>query len=78
MDKWLGRHEREVAALLAGETGPACLSDQEIQETLKYKYSYYQTIWRWWNGIRRSWWTRRKAARTRSTSWRWPTCNWRS
>ncbi len=42
MDKWLGRHEREVAALLAGETGPACLSDQEIQETLKYKYSYYQ------------------------------------
>jgi hypothetical protein len=42
MDKWLSRHEREVAALLAGETGPACLSDQEIQETLKYKYSYYQ------------------------------------
>ena len=31
-----------------------------------------------WNGIRRSWWTRRKAARTRSTSWRWPTSNWRS
>jgi hypothetical protein len=42
IEQWLGNHEREVAGLLAGETDPACLSDEEIQETMKYKYSYYQ------------------------------------
>ena len=42
VEKWLCDHEREVAALLDGETDPACLSEQEIQETMKYKYSYYQ------------------------------------
>ena len=42
IEKWLCRHEREVAALLDGETDPECLSQQEIQETMKYKYSYYQ------------------------------------
>ncbi len=42
VEKWLCRHEREVAALLDGETDPACLSEEEIQEAIKYKYSYYQ------------------------------------
>ena len=42
IETWLGDHEREVAALLSGETDAACLSQQEVQETMKYKYSYYE------------------------------------
>lgn len=42
IEQWLGHHEREVAALLDGETDPACLSQQEVEETMKYKYSYYR------------------------------------
>ena len=43
MDTWLSQHEREVAALLVGEPDPARLSAQEVQETTKYRYSYYQS-----------------------------------
>jgi hypothetical protein len=42
MEEWLRRGEREVAALLDGEADPACLSDQEVEETMKHKYSYYR------------------------------------
>ena len=42
IDQWLRRNEREVAALVDGETEAARLSEQEIQETTKYRYSYYQ------------------------------------
>jgi len=42
MEEWLRRNAREVAAVLDGETDAACLSDQEVQDTMKYKYSYYQ------------------------------------
>lgn len=42
MEPWLRRHEREVAALLDGEADASRLSEQEVQETLKYRYSYYQ------------------------------------
>ena len=42
MEPWLQGNAREVAALLAGETDASRLSDQEVQETLKYQYSYYQ------------------------------------
>jgi hypothetical protein len=41
VEEWLRRNERGAAALLTGEPDPARLSDQEVQETLKYKYSYY-------------------------------------
>ena len=33
--------ERELAALLVGEPDPARLSVQEVEETLRYRYSYY-------------------------------------
>lgn len=42
MERWLQRNEREVAALLGGEADASRLSGQEVQETLKYRYSYYQ------------------------------------
>ncbi len=42
MEEWLRRNAREVAAVLDGETDAARLSDQEVQDTMKYKYSYYQ------------------------------------
>lgn len=42
MERWLHRNEREMAALLTGEFDPLRLSEQEVQETLKYRYSYYQ------------------------------------
>lgn len=42
VEEWLRRNEREMAALLGGETDPLRLSEQEVQETLKYRYSYYQ------------------------------------
>ncbi len=42
MEEWLRRNQCEVAALLDGETDPTRLSDQEVQDTMKYKYSYYQ------------------------------------
>jgi len=42
IEDWLRQNEREVAALLAGETDPVRLSGQEVQETMKYKYSYYE------------------------------------
>ncbi len=41
MQQWLRRNEREVAALLDGESDAARLSAQEVEETLKYRYSYY-------------------------------------
>jgi hypothetical protein len=41
MEEWLRRNHREVAALLDGETDPTRLSDQEVQDSMKYKYSYY-------------------------------------
>lgn len=40
-DVWLKQHERDVAALLVGEPNPARLSRQEVEETLRYCYSYY-------------------------------------
>ena len=42
IEVWLRRNEREVAALIDGEPDMARLSQQEIQETTKYRYSYYQ------------------------------------
>jgi hypothetical protein len=42
MEEWLGRNQREVAALLDGETDATRLSDQEVQDTMKHKYSYYR------------------------------------
>ena len=42
MERWLQSNEREVAALLSGETDASRLSGQEVEETLKYRYSYYQ------------------------------------
>jgi hypothetical protein len=42
MEQWLRAHEREVAALLDDESDAACLSQQEVQETMKYSYSYYR------------------------------------
>ena len=42
METWLGRHQREVAALLVGERNADDLSDQEVQETLAVKYCYYR------------------------------------
>jgi hypothetical protein len=41
-EAWLHRGQREVAALLDGENDPACLSDQEVEETMKHRYSYYR------------------------------------
>ena len=41
MEDWLRRNQREVAALLDGETDATRLSDQEVQDTMKHKYSYY-------------------------------------
>jgi hypothetical protein len=41
-EEWLRGHRREVAALLDGETDAARLSDQEVQETMDCKYSYYR------------------------------------
>jgi hypothetical protein len=41
MEEWLRCNQREVAALFDGETDPTRLSDPEVQDTLKYKYSYY-------------------------------------
>jgi hypothetical protein len=41
MEDWLSHHRREVAGLLAGEKDASCLSEQEVQETLKHNYSYY-------------------------------------
>lgn len=41
-EEWLARNERDVAALLVGETDPACLSTQEVRETTEYNYSYYK------------------------------------
>lgn len=38
---WLDRHRRDVAALLVGESDPARLSEQEVEETVKVRYSYY-------------------------------------
>lgn len=43
LEDWLGRHEREIAALLVGETEAANLSPQEVRETLMHRYSYYCT-----------------------------------
>jgi hypothetical protein len=42
IEGWLQRNEREVAALLGGEADASRLSAQEVQETLKYRYSYYK------------------------------------
>ncbi len=42
MERWLERNEREVAAFLDGEADASRLSDQEVEETLKYRYSYYK------------------------------------
>jgi hypothetical protein len=41
-DVWLRQHEREVAALLVGESDSARLSAQEVQETVGLRYSYYR------------------------------------
>jgi hypothetical protein len=41
MGDWLLRNQREVAALFDGETDATRLSDPEVQDTIKYKYSYY-------------------------------------
>lgn len=41
-EEWLQKHEREVAALLVAESDPGRLSRQEVQDTTKYRYSYYQ------------------------------------
>jgi hypothetical protein len=42
LEEWTVRHEREIAAILVGETDAASLSDQEVQETLMHKYCYYR------------------------------------
>jgi hypothetical protein len=42
-EAWLQGHEREVAALLVGEPDPARLSRQEVEDTTKYRYSYYHS-----------------------------------
>ncbi len=39
---WLEANRRHVAGLLVGEADPACLSDQEVQETVQYQYAYYR------------------------------------
>lgn len=41
-EEWLRRNERDVAALLDGEDVAACLSEQEVRETLKHTYCYYR------------------------------------
>ncbi|MCE5266375.1 MAG: hypothetical protein LLG00_00620 [Planctomycetaceae bacterium] len=41
LEHWLSAHERDVAALLVGETDATRLSAQEVQETLQNRYSYY-------------------------------------
>jgi hypothetical protein len=41
-EEWLRKHEREVATLLVGESEPSRLSRQEVQDTTKSWYSYYQ------------------------------------
>ncbi|MGO8704517.1 MAG: hypothetical protein ACLQVA_11910 [Candidatus Brocadiia bacterium] len=41
-EAWLREHEREVAALLVGEPEPSRLSRQEVHDTTKCWYSYYQ------------------------------------
>ena len=41
-EEWLRKHEREVAALLVGEAETSRLSRQEVQDTTKSWYSYYQ------------------------------------
>lgn len=40
---WLEANRRHVAGLLVGESDAACLSDQEVHETLQYQYAYYRT-----------------------------------
>lgn len=40
-DDWLIRNQRAVAALLVGESDPLRLSVKEVEETVKYRYSYY-------------------------------------
>jgi len=42
VEEWLRHNEREVAALLDGEANATCLSRQEVEETMKHRYSYYQ------------------------------------
>ena len=41
-EAWLQRNRREVAALLVGESDSARLSEQEVEDTTKYWYSYYR------------------------------------
>lgn len=41
-EAWLVRNERTVAALLVGEPNADRLSTREVEDTLKYRYSYYQ------------------------------------
>jgi hypothetical protein len=40
-EDWLHAHRRDVAALLTEETDPACLSDQEAEESTGKYLSYY-------------------------------------
>jgi hypothetical protein len=40
-EDWLEAHRREIAALLTEETDPACLSDQEADESTGKYLSYY-------------------------------------
>ena len=40
-ETWLGRHQREVAALLMQEEDAAALAEQEIRETVEQRLSYY-------------------------------------
>src|SRR6185503_6568482 len=39
---WLEKHGRDVAGLITGEKNAARLSDAEIAETLRERFSYYR------------------------------------
>ena len=41
-EAWLVRNERTVAALLVGEPNADRLSAREVEDTVRYRYSYYQ------------------------------------
>jgi hypothetical protein len=43
MEDWLRQNQREVAALLDAEMDATRLSEQEVQDTMKHKYSYYHS-----------------------------------
>lgn len=40
--EWLTANGRAVAALLVGETDPECLSDLEVEDTVRHHYAYYR------------------------------------